>query len=80
MAIPVYQAQGQLGQPASRVDNVRYDNSGAMALAKANAGLGNAILEGANKIHQAIVTSDIIEANNKAPLPPYSRIHESCHL
>ena len=65
MAIPVFQAQGQLNRPASNVSNVRIDGSGAMALTKANAGLGNAILEGANKLHQAMVTSDVMEANNK---------------
>lgn len=65
MPIQVYQAQGGLNRPASNVSNVRVDNSGAIALAKANAGLGNAVLEGANKLHQAMVTSDIMEANNK---------------
>ena len=65
MPIQVYQAQGGLNRPASNVSNVRVDNSGAIALAKANAGLGNAVLEGAKKLHQAMVTSDIMEANNK---------------
>lgn len=54
-----------MGQVASKVSNVRLDNSGTMAALKAEAGIGNAILEGANKFHQAMVTADVMQANNE---------------
>lgn len=65
MAIPVYQSQGVMGQVASKVSNVRLDNSGTMAALKAEAGIGNAILEGADKFHKAMVTADVMQANNE---------------
>ena len=59
-----YRAQGQITTPADRTSNVRLDNSGDMALMKQQAGIGNAILAGANMFVDQMQSADIMKASN----------------
>ena len=59
-----YTAQGQITTPADRTSNVRLDNSGDMALMKQQAGIGNAILAGANMFVDQMQSADIMKASN----------------
>lgn len=59
-----YISQGQVGSPANTTSNVRFDNSGDMALMRQQAGIGNAILAGANMYVDQLQTADITKAGN----------------
>lgn len=62
--IDVYQNNSQVGAPAQRTSSVRPGMSGQMALAKADAGLTNTLVEGGQKLYEQMAVADVMKANN----------------
>lgn len=62
--IDVYQNNSQVGAPAQRTSSVRPDMSGQLALAKADAGLTNTLVEGGQKLYEQMAVADVMKANN----------------
>lgn len=62
--IDVYQNNSQVGAPAKRTGSARPDMSGQMALAKADAGLTNTLVEGGQKLYEQMAVADVMKANN----------------
>lgn len=65
MALDTFLAGAQLGAPASRVDNVRFDNSGERALLKANAELGQTVLGLGQGLLDRRIETDVMAANGE---------------
>ncbi len=65
MAIDIFQVGAQLGAPASKVSNVRYDNSGQQAVARESAQTGRIIQAGVEHIREQIIRTDVLQTNNE---------------
>jgi hypothetical protein len=65
MAIDIFQVGAQLGAPASKVSNVRYDNSGQQAVARESSQTGRIIQAGVEQVREQIIRTDILQANNE---------------
>lgn len=65
MAIDIFQVGAQLGAPASKVSNVRYDNSGQQAVARESSQTGRIIQAGAEQVREQIIRTDVLQANNE---------------
>lgn len=65
MAIDIFQVGAQLGTPASKVSNVRYDNSGQQAVAREAAQTGRIIQAGVEHVREQIIRTDVLQTNNE---------------
>ena len=65
MAIDIFQVGAQLGAPASKVSNVRYDNSGQQAVARESSQTGRIIQAGVEQVREQIIRTDVLQANNE---------------
>lgn len=65
MAIDIFQVGAQLGAPASKVSNVRYDNSGQQAVAREASQTGRIIQAGVEQVREQIIRTDVLQANNE---------------
>lgn len=65
MAIDIFQVGAQLGAPASKVSNVRYDNSGQQAVARESAQTGRIIQAGVEHVREQIIRTDVLQTNNE---------------
>lgn len=65
MAIDIFQVGAQLGAPASKVSNVRYDNSGQQAVARESSQTGRIIQAGVEHVREQIIRTDVLQANNE---------------
>lgn len=65
MAIDIFQVGAQLGAPASKVSNVRYDNSGQQAVAREAAQTGRIIQAGVEHVREQIIRTDVLQTNNE---------------
>ncbi len=65
MAIDIFQVGAQLGAPASKVSNVRYDNSGQQAVARESAQTGRIIQAGVEQVREQIIRTDVLQTNNE---------------
>lgn len=65
MAIDIFQVGAQLGAPASKVSNVRYDNSGQQAVARESSQTGRIIQAGVEQVREQIIRTDVLHANNE---------------
>lgn len=65
MAIDIFQVGAQLGAPASKVSNVRYDNSGQQAVARESSQTGRIIQTGVEQVREQIIRTDVLQANNE---------------
>lgn len=65
MAIDIFQVGAQLGAPASKVSNVRYDNSGQQAVARESSQTGRIIQSGVEQVREQIIRTDVLQANNE---------------
>lgn len=65
MAIDIFQVGAQLGVPASKVSNVRYDNSGQQAVARESSQTGRIIQAGVEQVREQIIRTDVLQANNE---------------
>lgn len=65
MAIDIFQVGAQLGAPASKVSNVRYDNSGQQAVARESSQTGRIIQVGVEQVREQIIRTDVLQANNE---------------
>lgn len=65
MAIDIFQVGAQLGAPASKVSNVRYDNSGQQAVARESSRTGRIIQAGVEHVREQIIRTDVLQANNE---------------
>lgn len=65
MAIDIFQVGAQLGAPASKVSNVRYDNSGQQAVARESYQTGRIIQAGVEQVREQIIRTDVLQANNE---------------
>lgn len=65
MAIDIFQVGAQLGAPASKVSNVRYDNSGQQAVAREAALTGRIIQAGVEHVREQIIRTDVLQTNNE---------------
>lgn len=65
MAIDIFQVGAQLGAPASKVSNVRYDNSGQQAVAREASQTGRIIQDGVEQVREQIIRTDVLQANNE---------------
>ena len=65
MAIDIFQVGAQLGAPASKASNVRYDNSGQQAVARESAQTGRIIQAGVEQVREQIIRTDVLQANNE---------------
>lgn len=65
MAIDIFQVGAQLGAPASKASNVRYDNSGQQAVARESSQTGRIIQAGVEHVREQIIRTDVLQANNE---------------
>nr|DAO31668.1 MAG TPA: Putative amidase domain [Caudoviricetes sp.] len=65
MAIDIFQVGAQLGAPASKVSNVRYDNSGQQAVIREAAQTGRIIQAGVEHVREQIIRTDVLQTNNE---------------
>lgn len=65
MAIDIFQVGAQLGAPASKASNVRYDNSGQQAVARESSQTGRIIQAGVEQVREQIIRTDVLQANNE---------------
>lgn len=65
MAIDIFQVGAQLGAPAGKVSNVRYDNSGQQAVARESSQTGRIIQAGVEHVREQIIRTDVLQANNE---------------
>lgn len=65
MAIDIFQVGAQLGASASKVSNVRYDNSGQQAVARESSQTGRIIQAGVEQVREQIIRTDVLQANNE---------------
>ena len=65
MAIDIFQVGAQLGAPASKVSNVRYDNSGQQAVARESSPTCRIIQAGVEQVREQIIRTDVLQANNE---------------
>lgn len=65
MAIDIFQVGAQLGAPASKVSNVRYDNSGQQAVARESTQTGRIIQAGVEQVREQIIRTDVLQTNNE---------------
>ena len=65
MAVDIFQVGAQLGAPASKVSNVRYDNSGQQAVARESSQTGRIIQAGVEQVREQIIRTDVLQANNE---------------
>lgn len=65
MAIDIFQVGTQLGAPASKVSNVRYDNSGQQAVVRESSQTGRIIQAGVEHVREQIIRTDVLQANNE---------------
>ena len=65
MAIDIFQVGAQLGAPASKVSNVRYDNSGQQAVERESSQTGRIIQAGVEQVREQIIRTDVLQANNE---------------
>lgn len=65
MPINIYNGGSVLGTPNAGTSGVKYDNSGALAAARANSALVNTVVDGAQRVYDEIVTADVMKANNE---------------
>jgi hypothetical protein len=65
MAIDIFQVGAQLGAPASKVSNVRYDNSGQQAVVRESSQTGRIIQAGVEHVREQIIRTDVLQANNE---------------
>lgn len=65
MAIDIFQVGAQLGAPASKVSNVRYDNSGQQAVTRESAQTGRIIQAGVEHVREQIIRTDVLQTNNE---------------
>lgn len=65
MTIDIFQVGAQLGAPASKVSNVRYDNSGQQAVARESTQTGRIIQAGVEQVREQIIRTDVLQTNNE---------------
>lgn len=63
--INVFEQTAQLGRPTDNTSRVRPDNSGAMAIARENAGIARTLAVGIDNLQENITKADIMAANNE---------------
>ena len=63
--INVFEQTAQLGRPTDNTSRVRPDNSGAMAIARENAGIARTFAVGVQNLQEQIATADVMAANNE---------------
>lgn len=63
--INVFEQTAQLGRPTDNTSRVRPDNSGAMAIARENAGIARTLAVGVQNLQEQIATADVMAANNE---------------
>ena len=63
--INVFEQTAQLGRPTDNTSRVRPDNSGAMAIARENAGLARTFAVGVQNLQEQVATADVMAANNE---------------
>ena len=63
--INVFEQTAQLGRPVDNTSRVRPDNSGAMAIARENAGIARTFAVGVQNLQEQIATADVMAANNE---------------
>ncbi len=62
--INVFESSAQLGAPVNSQAGYRPDNSGAMAVARQDAGIAKTVVEGGNKLYEQMAVADVMKANN----------------
>lgn len=63
--INVFEAGARLGSPASRASNARPENSGQMAVARADAALAGTAVNAMAKFQEQMQVADVMAANNE---------------